>query len=122
MVLTETDYNDFMISMNSEPERGTLPAIIRIAFASSSLLFIGYDPQDIDFSNIQKSIQGLVPSDRETSTMVVLPPTEAKNENTRMQMRYLDSYVGRMNIRIYWGSVFSFCHELRNRWDKLRIS
>ena len=120
IVLTEKDYNDFAINLNRTPEKDILPAVIRRELATSSLLFIGYGLEDLDFRTIQGVIgPALAPGDlREPSVIVLLPPKGAKNENTARQIRYLTLYAKELSqCSIYWGSVSSFCYELKNRWE-----
>jgi hypothetical protein len=32
-------------------------------------------------------------------------------------VKYLDSYFGSAQIKIYWGTCQEFCEELRVRWE-----
>ena len=49
MVLTERDYFDFVINLNKQDEKTTVPSIIRRELPTSSLLFVGYSLQDTIF-------------------------------------------------------------------------
>jgi hypothetical protein len=52
MVLTERDYFEFVINLNKSDDKDILPSIIRTELATSSLLFIGYSLEDINFRAI----------------------------------------------------------------------
>jgi hypothetical protein len=52
MVFAERDYFEFVINLNKGDEKDIMPAIIRRELATSSLLFIGYSLEDINFRAI----------------------------------------------------------------------
>ena len=52
MVLSEKDYFEFVINLNKNDEKDMLPSVIRTELATSSLLFIGYALEDINFRAI----------------------------------------------------------------------
>ena len=49
LVLTETDYIDFVINLSRENETKILPSVIRSSLTTKSLLFIGYNFEEINF-------------------------------------------------------------------------
>jgi SIR2-like domain len=57
MVLTETDYLDFLINLSKEE---ILPDQISTALNSTSLLFVGYRLRDINFHFIFRSLMQLL--------------------------------------------------------------
>jgi hypothetical protein len=121
MVLTERDYIDFVINLNKNDEKLTLPSPIRTALATSSLLFIGYNFEDITFRVIFQGVISLLDvMGREISIAVQLPPqltTERKEEAERYLVQYTkDMY----ELHVYWGDSSKFVSELRQRWDKFK--
>jgi hypothetical protein len=121
MVLTERDYIDFVINLNKNDEKLTLPSPIRTALATSSLLFIGYSFEDITFRVIFQGVMSLLDvMGREISIAVQLPPqltTERKEEAERYLVQYTkDMY----ELHVYWGDSSKFVSELRQRWDKFK--
>ena len=52
MVLTQKDYFDFVINTNKRDQQDKLPLLFRSNLKMSSLLFIGYTPEDLDFLTI----------------------------------------------------------------------
>ena len=73
MVLTERDYIDFVIHINRSEEGGVLPTIIRKALLTTTLLFVGYGLEDINFRVIFQGVINLVDSFRQRSIAVQLP-------------------------------------------------
>lgn len=59
MVLTERDYIDFIINISIEGEKAILPAAILKELATSSLLFIGYNLEEMNFRIIFQCVLGL---------------------------------------------------------------
>jgi hypothetical protein len=118
MVLTERDYFDFVVNLNKDPEALMLPAIVRQALATSSLLFIGYTLEDISFRAIFQGVIGLQGTRfREISVSVQLPPPLTSEKVDKAQ-RYLDQYTRNMfEVRVFWGDVCQFVAELRQRWE-----
>src|SRR5919107_2865395 len=109
MVLTERDYIDFVINLNKNDEKLTLPSPIRTALATSSLLFIGYSFEDITFRVIFQGVMSLLDvMGREISIAVQLPPqltTERKEEAERYLVQYTkDMY----ELHVYWGDSSEF--------------
>lgn len=73
MVLTENDYMDFLIT--AAREERMLPIPILRALARSSLLFIGYSLEDINFRAILKIITPM-PGVKSTNIAVLRPPPQ----------------------------------------------
>jgi hypothetical protein len=120
MVLTERDYIDFVIHMNSQPERKLLPPIIRIALSSTTLLFVGYRLEDINFRVIFQGVIGLVDDFRDRSIAVQLPSGFAEDKKEQA-LKYLDNYTKNLfKVDLYWGDALEFSAELRKRLDRFR--
>jgi hypothetical protein len=111
MVLTERDYFEFVINLNKSDDKDILPSIIRKELATSSLLFIGYTLEDINFRAI---FQGFL------SIAVQIPPIISKKEQAKMQ-KYLEQYTRHMfDIHIFWGETFEFITELERHWKEFK--
>jgi hypothetical protein len=121
MVLTEKDYFDFVIKTNKE-EAQDIPPVLRREIATSSLLFVGYSVEDIDFRTIfQGFLTFLEIKKREPSIAVQLPPKLSKKGKAKMQ-RYLEQYTRNLypNVYQFWGDTSNFTRELDERWRKFR--
>jgi tetratricopeptide (TPR) repeat protein len=124
MVMTETDYMDFVNFLNKEDERTILPSVIRQGLAVSSLLFIGYNLQDIQFRTISGGILSLYVSrmDRKIINVAVqLPPPILNDDAGGKAVRYLEQYARSVYaIKVYWGNISEFLIELRKLLDEFR--
>jgi SIR2-like domain len=119
--LTEKDYFEFVINTNKE-EAQDIPSILRKEIATSSLLFIGYSVDDIDFRTIFQGFLTFLDSmlakgKREPSVAVQLPPEISKKGKAKMQ-RYLEQYTRNLypNVHQFWGDTSDFITELDKRW------
>jgi hypothetical protein len=125
MVLTEKDYFDFVVNTNKrEGDRDMYPPILRTELGSSSLLFIGYTLDDINFRTIFQGFLTFLDSlgkSRKLSIAVQLPPQISKKGQTRMQ-KYLEKYTRNMfpNVHIFWGDTFEFVTELDKRLKEFK--
>ena len=122
MVLTERDYFEFVINLNKNDEKETLPSVIRTALATSSLLFVGYTLEDINFRAIFQGFLSFLSSIdkkyRKFSVAIQVPPSISNKEQTKMQ-RYLDQYTRSMfDVHVFWGSMHDFSTELDKRWKE----
>jgi hypothetical protein len=118
MVLTEKDYFDFIINLDEK----MLPSIIRQELPWSSLLFIGYTLQDINFRTIFQGVLSLLerkPS--ATSVAVQIPPIADNDRKTKFILKYLNQYTEKIfEVYAYWGNVTRFVTEFRERWEKFQ--
>jgi hypothetical protein len=125
MVLTEDDYLDFLVHLSRDKEDRLLPAAIRTALATTSLLFVGYSLADWDFRVLFRGLMGsLERTLGRTSIAVQLePPAADKSERGVAQAReYLDSYfakIQKIKVRVYWGEAREFARELRKHLEAL---
>jgi hypothetical protein len=119
MVLTESDYLDFLIRLSRDQD--LLPAVVRRALAGTALLFIGYSLRDWSFRVVLRGlVSSLGASVGYTSIAVQLPPQDATEEEVRRTQEYLDQYfdeIQRIKVRLYWGDCRDFCRELRQHWE-----
>ena len=112
LVLTERDYIQFVINLSKEKEKDILPSVVRTALATSSLLFVGYSLEEINFRIIFQGVLGLQVGDlRETSISVQLPPRLSENKKKKA-LKYLREYIKDKKVRVYWGDSDSFFKDL----------
>lgn len=125
MVLTEKDYFEFVINTNKEEERHLYPSILRRELATSSLLFIGYTLEDINFRTIFQGfltfLDSIVGKNRKSGIAVQLPPQISKKGQAKMQ-RYLEQYTRNLypNVHVFWGDTSEFIAELDKRWREFK--
>jgi hypothetical protein len=116
LVLTETDYIDFIVSLIKDEGKNVLPPIIRKALTLTTLLFIGYRLEDINFRVIFQFLMDSLGSKlRSRSTAVLLPPNNEMSVNDKA-LQYLDRRNNRFKIDTYWGDSTEFCAELLGRF------
>lgn len=122
MVLTEDDYLNFLVNLSSDKD--FLPAPVRSALASTSLLFIGYSLSDWNFRVLFRGLVGSLGSSLGyPSVAVQLTPStgDDSEENRKRTQNYLDKYfktIQQIKVRVYWGDIKDFTKELRERWEK----
>lgn len=120
MVATEDDYLDFLVSMavdlatspSDSSKKAILPPRIRRAIKGSTLLFVGYSLNDINFRMILRGLVGpLSPSQRQMSLSVQYcsgQPGELE--------KYIEDYFDyTMDLSVFWSSARQFCHDLNER-------
>jgi SIR2-like protein len=118
MVLTESDYIDFVISLYKAGfgEESILPIIIQKALATTSLLFIGYGLEEINFRIIFRGLMNFLTMSSEKPSILVLqiPPNFLNPVDTK---NYLQKYTKEMfKIHIAWGDTQKFCNQLHERF------
>jgi len=120
MVVTEDDYLDFLVSISQDQD--LLPLSIREAFASTSLLFMGYRLADWDFRVLFRSLVSyLNRSNARSHVSVQLLPTGAAvtDDESERARTFFDHYFRNRNIHVYWGTCREFAADLRARWEAL---
>lgn len=145
MVLTEDDYLNFLVS-TSELEGKLIPARIQDAFTSTSLLFMGYSLEDINFKVLFRKLASFLQINQsEHHVAVQLAPTvprarrDGEPEETssgtepepnltdeeidklvqraEKQRSYLQKTFGLQKVKIYWATCEQFAEELRKQWE-----
>jgi hypothetical protein len=125
MVLTEDDYLAFLVRLSKDEDDRLLPADIRIALATTSLLFVGYSLADWSFRVLFRGLIGSMGGTLGATSIAVQldPPAADPSEQGRVRARrYLDQYfekIQTIKVRIYWGDVREFAQKLRERWRLL---
>ncbi len=115
MVLTERDYFEFVINLNKGDEKDINPAFIRRELAISSLMFIGYSLEDINFRAIFQGFLSFLSSVnrkfKKLSIAIQIVPSNYNNKDRRMQ-KYLEQYTKNMfDVKIFWGTTADFITE-----------
>jgi hypothetical protein len=118
MVLTEDDYIDFIVNLSSNND--IIPHAIRRLLVTSSLLFIGYSLEDMNFRIIFRGIVDYLGVRYQLASVAVLIPPSGISENEQIDaQKYLERYTRKMfNTRVYWGTGNEFSSDLRKRWNE----
>lgn len=124
MVLTEDDYLDFLMYISEEQR--LIPPRIEQAFSDSSLLFMGYSLEDMNFKVLFRKLAGYMQrNEGARHVSVQLAPKE--NESTEEQIRrakkqreYLQRHFDLQRVKVYWGTCEQFTAELWNRWEDFK--
>ncbi|HEV2912297.1 MAG TPA: SIR2 family protein [Pyrinomonadaceae bacterium] len=117
MVLTETDYLNFLINISENGK--VIPTHIEPAFATNkAFLFIGYSLEDMSFKVLfRRFAQQIKSSPGDRHVAVQLPNVKGQtNKQKKNQLRYLQKLLSSMNVKVYWGRADQFTRKLRERW------
>jgi tetratricopeptide (TPR) repeat protein len=121
MVLTESDYRNFVINLNKNDEKLTLPLVVRRAVARSSLMFLGYNLQAINFRAINDGLLSIFRGIARPPSLVVQPPPPLLSYDEKAKvMNYLQSHSKEFGMRLYCGNLSEFIIELRQYLDKFK--
>jgi hypothetical protein len=121
LVLTEDDYLDFLVNISSTPD--LLPPRIQKALSGASLMFLGYAIMDWNFRVLFRSLVSyLEKSLSRVHVSVQLAPggADMAPERKERAQEYLNSYFGKLQIQVFWGTCEQFIAELRKRWDAVK--
>lgn len=119
MVLTEDEYLDFLVNISRD--QNIIPRRIQKALVNTSLLFIGYEVTDWRFRVLFRGlIASLERSLRRTRIAIQLAPQPPENAGISADhvRWYFEDYLGKDDVRIYWGSSLDFIKELHERWTE----
>jgi len=123
MVLTENDYYDFVVRLYQEDLLQLLTPVIHTALATTSLLFVGYSLEDLNFRIIFRSIMNLLGSRSQLPSIAVQLHPGHTLTNIDKAEKYLEQYIRNMfKVHIYWGDAKDFSKELRERWEKFECN
>jgi hypothetical protein len=120
IVLTEDDYLDYLIRIAHDED--LLPLVVRKAFMSASLLFVGYRIADWNFRVLFRSLVTYLEYalGRSHYSVQSLPrEDELSEDGTKRAQDYLIRYFDRQNITVFWGYSQEFAAELGRRWRDL---
>jgi hypothetical protein len=120
LVLTQSDYLEFLIKFARDPD--FLPAPIRTALSATALLFVGYSLNDLNFQVLFRAINSAHPRNLQyRSVAIQLPSPEWSSWKRDDAVKYLQDHLERIHntlVRIYWGDVRNFMVDL-NRWRQV---
>lgn len=122
MVLTEDDYLDFLMYTAEVPE--LIPPRIQQAFSESSLLFIGYSLEDMNFKVLFRRLATYMQrSQGARHVSVQLAPREDESTEeliarAKRQKDYLERHFDLQKVKLYWGTAREFAAELHRRWER----
>jgi hypothetical protein len=117
MVLTEDDYLNFIVKLYVDIDK-LFPAQIRLRFASSSIMFIGYSLSDWNLRIILRKMAYSMKSTSTTHCSIQLIPTDVKPGYENKIKDDLKSYfqiIQGVNLNIFWGTAIDFCHTLSEK-------
>jgi hypothetical protein len=117
IVLTQSDYIDFIVNLSRD--NSVLPSIVTQRLASTSLLFVGYSLQDINFSIIFRGIRNLLGSSLLAPNVAVMRLPSYLSDDKRVPgQKYLNAYAKNMfKVDVYWGDASMFSGEIRRHWN-----
>lgn len=118
LVLTEDDYLDFLVNISRDPE--IIPRRIEKALVSTSLLFIGYRLADWDFRVLFRGLIGSLERSLgriRVAVQLAPKPPETGGITQEQVQRYLEDYLAKDDVRVYWGEARDFARELQARWE-----
>jgi SIR2-like domain len=121
MVLSESDYLDFLIGLSNDDTK--LPAPIRMALAGTSLLFVGYSLADWNFRVLFRGLINVAKSNAGYTSIAVQLPPSVPDQRKEDASKYLDQYLGKISgveVSVYWGDAKDFVKELRKRQEERR--
>jgi hypothetical protein len=119
MVLIEDDYLDFLVA-TSEQLEVLIPSEVREALSNTSLLFIGYKLEDLDFKVILRRLSTWMRRAEGANHVAVQirpkaagePPTDEENARIERQCRYIARHYGLQSVKVFWGTAEEFCKKL----------
>ncbi len=121
MVLTEDDHLDYMARMSHDYEF-FLPVSVNARLASTTLLFLGYRLEDLDFKIIMRGL--LTHLNLQLWDMlhvaVQLEVSQRDEAKEKEVIDYFQKYFANARIEIYWGNTHQFMSDLWARWREFR--
>jgi SIR2-like domain len=120
MVASEDDYLDFLVSISrdlstspTQPgQRTVLPLPIRTAIRNTTLLFIGYSLNDVNFRVILRGLLGSLTRGARRISMAV----QYSEGNAVELEQWLEQYfLWSLDLQVYWGSAADFATTLRDK-------
>ena len=123
MVLTEDDYLNFIVKLYVDIDK-LFPALIKLKFASSSIMFIGYSLSDWNLRIILRQIAYSLKSTSTTHCSIQLTPTGIKTGDESKIKEYLKTYFETIQgvfLKVFWGTAIDFCHTLSEKWKNQNV-
>ncbi len=119
LVLTEDDYLDFLVRTSDKQD--LIPQCVQNAMRNNSLLFLGYQTNDLDFRVILRNLSRIRRDPRKSSNYTIqfvhVSDDKVTSEQIDRLKSYFKDYNKSMAISVYWGTTGEFMTELRQRWE-----
>jgi hypothetical protein len=117
LVLTEDNYLDLLVRISSDINR--VPPYVWASLANSSLIFLGFSPDDWEFRVIMRGLVATREQRRRFKHVgVQLEPDHIPKGKLGAVQTFLQQYFESAEINVYWGSVQQFAAELREHREK----
>jgi hypothetical protein len=126
MVLTEQDYDNFLLRMNHVyDEKDILPTIIRKTLPGSLLLFIGYYIDDVNLNSIFQGalsfMSTIIRRGRNKISPISVPLIYTTTIKQEKALKYLQNNAAhKYGIEIHLTYTNQFINELQTRWNKFK--
>ncbi|QQS47814.1 MAG: CHAT domain-containing protein [Acidobacteriota bacterium] len=125
LVLTEDDFLDYLIATSTDK---LMPKKVRGSLLQNSLLFLGFQLDDIRFRVLFRLImtmQGTETLRNYSHVGVQINPDEHRFADVERARKYIESYFqegrgGAPSISIYWGTAADFLKELRRQLSEMK--
>ena len=113
IVYSEDRYFDYLIGVTLN--KSLIPSAVRAALNSTSLLFLGFQMDDLEFRVFFRFL--LAQEGREmlkffSHVAAQIEPEEDRIVDVKRARKYLDEYFDSENIDIYWGNTKEFLQSL----------
>jgi hypothetical protein len=121
MVLTEDDHLDYMARISHDYEY-FLPVSVNERLASTTLLFLGYRLEDLDFKIIMRGLLTHLDLQRWNMLHVAVQLEASQRDEAKEKevIDYFQKYFADARIEIYWGNTHQFMSDLWARWKEYR--
>jgi hypothetical protein len=111
MVLTEEDYEDFIVELSVN--KNLIPHQVMRAISDTALLFVGYSLRDWNLRVLLRAVVKSVDRNlRMKGVTVQLDPGDYSAD----ARSYLESKFDFVGLEVYWGSSAQFADELMRKW------
>ncbi len=116
MVLTQDDYLNYLTGLARNYEH-LLPTSVQASLASTTLLFLGYQLEDLDLKIIMRGLLTNLDLERWGMLHVAVQLDATANPAAQQEVtRYFQKYFANSKIDVYWGSTHQFVADLHGRW------
>jgi hypothetical protein len=117
-VFTEDSYFDYLINVSQDKDR--IPALLRYILADTSLMFLGFRPDDWAFRVFFRTLVAQPGGGRRVHHQhiaVQVAPEEGRTLLPQLAQRYFERYftVYGVNVSVYWGDASDFSRALHSR-------
>ena len=119
LVLTEDDYFDFLIGVTRN--RDVVPGPVRRRLSDSALMFVGFRLDEWDFRVLYRSLMSSEGGNRlegYSHVAVQIDPEEDSAVDTEGARNYLQKYLQKSLVSVYWGTTENFLKDLGDKWEE----